>query len=222
MKWFAGRNLLWKLAALAGSFLLWFAINGANDLTESVSVPVQYRNIPQNLDIGSDLIEQAHLILRGPSLLLSRASTSPSPVVIDLAEAKGPGDKTFLITAANVRLPGGVTLEKAIPGQIRLRLETRIRRVVQVRVRVEHVPEGMEASVDEVIPSGLVIVGPENRVRAIMDVDTDAVDVRTLDPGGSARTIAYVADPRVSFTTAPIVSVRISLVPVVKKPAVKK
>jgi hypothetical protein len=217
VKWFAGRNLLWKFAALAGSFLLWFAINGANDLTESVSVPVQYRNIPQSLDIGSDLIEQVHLILRGPSMLLSRASTSPSPVVIDLAESKGPGDRTFLITAASVRLPGGVTLEKAVPGQIRLRLESRIRRVVQVHVRVEHVPEGMQASVDEVTPSGLIIVGPENRVRAIMDVDTDAVDVRALEPGGRARTVAYASDPRVSFTTAPVVSVRISLVPVVKK-----
>jgi YbbR domain-containing protein len=217
VKWFAGRNLSWKFAALACSLLLWFAINGANDLTESVSVPVQYRNIPQNLDIGSDLIEQVHLILRGPSLLLSRASTNPSPVVIDLAEAKGPGERTFSITAANVRLPGGVMLEKALPGQIRLRLESRMRKLVQVHVRVDHVPEGMQATVDEVTPPGLTIVGPENHVRPIADVETDAVDVRTLEQGGRARTIAYASDPRVSFTTSPRVAVRISLIPAAKK-----
>ena len=217
MRLFAGRNLTWKFVALAGSLLLWFAINGANDLTESVSVPVQYRNIPQNLDIGSDLIEQVHLILRGPSLLLSRASTNPSPVVIDLATAKGPGERTFSITAANVRLPGGVMLEKALPGQIRLRLESRMRKFVQVHVRTDHVPEGMQAKVDEVTPAGLTIVGPENRVRSITDVETDSVDVRTLESGGRGRTIAYASDPRVSFTTTPIVAVRISLVPTVKK-----
>lgn len=105
MRWFSGRNLGWKFAALAISFLLWFAINGANDLTESVSVPVQYRNIPQNLEIGSDLVEQVHLILRGPSLLLSRASTNPSPVVIDLAESKEPGEKTFRLARRTFDCP---------------------------------------------------------------------------------------------------------------------
>lgn len=213
MKWFAGRNLAWKLFALVGAFLLWFAINGANDLTESVSVPVQYRNIPQNLDTGSDLIEQVHLILRGPSLLLSRASTNPWPVVIDLAGAKSPGERTFSITAANIRLPGGVMLEKAIPGQIRLRLESRTRKPVGIHVRLDHVPDGMRATVAEVNPPSLTVVGPENRVRPITDVETDLVDVRTLEPGGRTRTVAYSPDPRVSFTTTPTVAVRIELAP---------
>jgi YbbR domain-containing protein len=217
VKWFAGRNLAWKLFALVGAFLLWFAINGANDLTESVSVPVQYRNIPQNLDTGSDLIEQVHLILRGPSLLLSRASTNPWPVVIDLASAKSPGERTFSITAANVRLPGGVMLEKAIPGQIRLRLESRAKKPVDVHVRLDHVPDGMRATVAEVNPPTLTIVGPENKVRPISDVDTDLVDVRALEPGGHARTVAYSPDPRVSFTTTPTIAVRIELVPADKK-----
>ncbi len=217
MRWFTGRNLGWKFASLAISFLLWFAINGANDLTESVSAPVQYRNIPQNLEIGSDLVEQVHLILRGPSLLLSRASTNPPPVVIDLAESKGPGEKTFAVTAANVRLPGGVMLEKALPGQIRLRLEGRLQKTVPVHVRLDHLPVGMEATVDEVTPSSLTIVGPENRVRSIEVVETDPVDVRAMAPGGHARTAAYAADPRVSFTTSPSVSVRISLFPVTEK-----
>lgn len=217
MRWFTGRNLGWKFASLAISFLLWFAVNGANELTESVSVPVQYRNIPQNLEIASDLVEQAHLILRGPSLLLSRASTNPSPVVIDLIDAKGPGEKTFSITAANVRLPGSVVLEKALPGQIRVRLEARLMKTVPVHVRLDHPPSGMDATVVEVTPSSLTIVGPENRVRLIDVVETDPVDVRAMAPGGRARTAAYSADPRVSFTTSPNVSVRISLVPVAEK-----
>ncbi len=213
MKWFAGRNLAWKFAALAGSLLLWFAINGANDLTESVSVPVQYRNIPPDLDIGSDLVEQVHLILRGPSLLLSRASTNPSPVVIDLGEAKGAGERTFSITAANVRLPGGVTLMRAMPEQIRLRLEGRASKRVKVHVRFDHVPEGMQASVDEVNPAELLIAGPENRVESIREIETDKVDVRTLSPGGRAHTIAYLPDSRVRFSTAPTIAVRIGLTP---------
>lgn len=210
------RNLGWKLAALAASFLLWIVINGANDLTASVSVQVQYRNIPGNLEIGSEMAEQVHLILRGPSPLLSRAATNPSPVVLDLSDAHGPGEKTFSITAANIRLPGGVTLEKAVPGQIRLRLEQRLRKDVLVHVRLERVPAGMQAAVEEMAPPMLTITGPENQVRTIDVVEAEPIDVQSLDKSGRKRIVAYTNNPRVGFTATPEVSVRISLTPISK------
>jgi YbbR domain-containing protein len=210
------RNLGWKLAALAASCLLWIVINGANDLTASVSAPVQYRNLPGGLEIGSDMTEQVHLILRGPSPLLSRAAANPSPVVLDLSEVHAPGEKTFSITPANVRLPGGVTLERAMPGQIRLRLERWLPKDVRVHVRLEHVPAGMQAVVEEMAPPLLTITGPENQVRAIDEVEADPIDVQALDKDGRKRIVAYTNNPRVSFTAAPEVSVRISLTPISK------
>lgn len=208
------RNLGWKLAALAASCLLWIAINGANDLTESVSVPVQYRNIPADLEISNDLAEQVHLILRGPSPQLSRASTNPAPVVLDLIEARAPGEKTFSITAANVHLPGGVTLEKAEPGQIRLRLERRLPKDVPVHVRLEHIPAGMRAALEEITPETLTITGPESQVRPIEAVEADPIDVRALDKSGRTRTVAYISNPRVRFSSRSEVWVRISLTPI--------
>ena len=210
------RNLGWKLAALAASCLLWVVINGANDLTGSVSAPVQYRNLPANLEIGNETAEQVHLILRGPSPLLSRAAANPSPVVLDLSDVHAPGEKTFSITTANVRLPGGVTLERAVPGQIRLRLERLLPKDVRVRVRMEHVPAGMRAVVEEMAPTLLTITGPENQVRTIDEVEADPIDVQALDKNGRKRIVAYTNNPRVSFTAAPEVSVRISLTPISK------
>jgi YbbR domain-containing protein len=210
------RNLGWKLAALAASCLLWVVINGANDLTGSVSAPVQYRNLPANLEIGNETAEQVHLILRGPSPLLSRAAANPSPVVLDLSDVHAPGEKTFSITTANVRLPGGVTLERAVPGQIRLRLERLLPKDVRVHVRMEHVPAGMRAVVEEMAPPLLTITGPENQVRTIDEVEADPIDVQALDKNGRKRIVAYTNNPRVSFTAAPEVSVRISLTPISK------
>ena len=210
------RNLGWKLAALAASCLLWVVINGANDLTGSVSAPVQYRNLPANLEIGNETAEQVHLILRGPSPLLSRAAANPSPVVLDLSDVHAPGEKTFSITTANVRLPGGVTLERAVPGQIRLRLERLLPKDVRVRVLMEHVPAGMRAVVEEMAPPLLTITGPENQVRTIDEVEADPIDVQALDKNGRKRIVAYTNNPRVSFTAAPEVSVRISLTPISK------
>ena len=195
---------------------MWVVINGANDLTGSVSAPVQYRNLPANLEIGNETAEQVHLILRGPSPLLSRAAANPSPVVLDLSDVHAPGEKTFSITTANVRLPGGVTLERAVPGQIRLRLERLLPKDVRVRVRMEHVPAGMRAVVEEMAPPLLTITGPENQVRTIDEVEADPIDVQALDKNGRKRIVAYTNNPRVSFTAAPEVSVRISLTPISK------
>jgi YbbR domain-containing protein len=177
---------------------------------------VQYRNLPRNLEIGSDIAETVHLILRGPSLVLSRVASNPSPVIVDLRETRGPGEKTFSITANSMRLPGGVTLERAVPGQIRVRLEWHSTRSVLVRVRTEKVPEGSRAEILSVYPAQLVIAGPESRVRNIEQVETDPVDVRNLEPGGLSRTVAYTADPRVSFTKDPSVEVHIKIVPSAK------
>ena len=210
------RNLWWKLGALAVSFLLWLVFNGSNELTESVSVPVQYRNLPEGLEIGSELVEHVHLVLRGPSLLLSREANTPAPVILDLSEPQTSGEKTFTLSPQNVRLPSGVTLEKAIPGQIRLRLEPRLRKDVPIRVRFDHVPAGQQAYAAETWPLRLTISGPESHVRAIDAVDTDVVDFRTQRPGNVAETVAYLADARVGFDSKPTVKVRVELRPVPK------
>jgi len=210
---FIRHNLGWKLAAVGVSFLLWLAFNGANELTESVSVPVQYRNIPPELEIGSEVVEHVHLVLRGPSLLLSRASNNPAPVILDLSEPQSAGERTFTLSGANVRLPSGVTLEKAIPGQIRLQLERKQWKSVAIHVRFEHAPEGQRAFAAEIWPARLTISGPESHVRAIDSVETDAVDLRAPRPLGIAETVAYLADPRVGFDTKPAVKVRVALRP---------
>jgi hypothetical protein len=65
-------------------------------------------------------------------------------------------------------------------------------------------------------PPLLTITGPENQVRTIDEVEADPIDVQALDKNGRKRIVAYTNNPRVSFTAAPEVSVRISLTPISK------
>lgn len=212
------RNLSWKLASLAVSFILWMVLSGARESTTSITAPVQYRNIPKNLEISSELVEQVHLILRGPSMKLTRLGRSELPLILDLSRARGPGETTFAVNRDNIDLPSGVTLERAIPGQIRLELESRVARNVPVRTRLTHLPEGMKILEQGVIPPGLTVIGPESRVSRIEYVDTDPVDLRALDARGQAKTTAFVGDPHVLFTSSPSVTVRVQLAPIETPP----
>lgn len=208
------KNLIWKVLSLGLAFGLWVALNGSRELTMSLSVPVQYRNIPSALEISTEMVEEAHLILRGPSTRLSRIEAASTPVIIDMGRVPGPGEQTFNITRTNVRLPSGVTLERVIPAQVRMSLETRIAREVPVVVRVTHLPEGMMLASQAATPPALMISGPSSRVQRVEFVETDPVDVRTLDAQGEAQTVAYSGDPQVHFVKGSTVKVRLTLEPI--------
>jgi YbbR domain-containing protein len=207
------KNLVWKVIALGLAFGLWMLMNGSRELTMSLSVPVQYRNIPRSLEISSEIVEEAHLILRGPSTRLSRVEGANTPVIIDMGRVQAPGERTFNITRENVRLPSGVVLERVIPAQVRMNLETRIAREVPVVVRLSNVPEGMVVASQVATPPNLVISGPSSRVKRVEFVETDPVDVRVLDGQGETQAIAYSGDPQVHFTGPSTIKVKITLEP---------
>lgn len=216
------RNLGWKAASVGVAFLLWMTMSGSRETTMSIAVPVQYRNVPNHIEISSQMIEQIHLILRGPSVRLSRLSSAELPVIVDLSKVSGTGETTFTVGTDNVALPAGVALERSIPSQIRLRLETRISRQVPIRLRYVQVPPGMMVANHEVDPSTVTIVGPESRVAKIEFVETDPVDLRTLDDNGEARTMAYAGDPQVVFTSSAAVKVRVVVQRIESAEPVKK
>lgn len=200
------RNWIWKLASLLIAILIWMVFSGARELTMSVSVPLQYRNLPRDLDISSDLVEQVHLSLRGSANRLSRINPASMPIVIDLRGISSAGEHTFTVNEENLKLPAGVTVERVIPSQIRLHLELRKRATVPVLVRFTAPPAGPV----EVVPPSLEIVGPESRVDRIRRVATDPVDTETLRSKGQVTTEAYSGDSQVRFAGSSEVLVKVS------------
>lgn len=210
---FFTRNFGWKLTSLAVATLIWLGLSGSRESTTSITAPVQYRNIPKTLQISSEMVERVHFVLRGPSLTLSRLSSQPFPLVIDLSSVRGPGESTFTISRENADLPETIMLERAIPSQIRLTLETRVARTVPVKVRYSNLPEGMRVATVAVTPEKLTIIGPESRVMTIDEVYSDPVDLRMLNAEGEARTTCYAGDPNVNFTASPQVRVKVTIAP---------
>jgi len=210
---FLTRNFAWKVTSLAVAFLIWLGLSGSRESTTSITAPVQYRNIPKSLQISSEMVERIHFVLRGPSLTLSRLSSQPFPLIIDLSSVRGPGESTFTISRENANLPDSIMLERAIPSQIRLTLETRVARTVPVVPRYSNIPEGMQVAAATVSPDKLTVIGPESRVKTINEVLTDPIDLRMLNAEGESRTTCYAGDPQVNFTASPQVRIKVTLTP---------
>jgi len=205
-------DIWWKLVSLGAAILLWLTISGAQEVTTAISAPIQYRNIVNNLEISSEMVEGVHLHLRGPALELSRLKPESVPIVIDLAQVTGPGERTFSIDSTTVRLPAGLTLERAVPSQVRLRFELRAAREVPVEVRTVGLKPGWTIASVECTPPTLRVMGPASRVERLQKVESDPVDLaQPQDAVVEKEVLVYAGDPQVSFTQGARVRVRIRL-----------
>jgi YbbR domain-containing protein len=210
---FFTRNLGWKVLSLAAAVVLWIAVASEPEVSTLVSVRVEYQNLPSGVEVNSDAAESVILEVRGPSGELRGLPETRRlyGVILDMSEV-GPGQHTFTITGANVRLPHSVQLVRAVPAQVRLNLEHSDTRRVPVEVRfAAGLPSHLQMVGVSAEPASLAIVGPASRVAHVSRVETDPIDLKLTAGVAEYHVNAYVSDPRVRFQDLPSVTVKVTI-----------
>jgi YbbR domain-containing protein len=192
---FVVRNFWLKLISLGLAVGLWLAVSGQSPAEVAVDVPIEFHNIPANLEIGSESVPRAQVRLRGPERDIRELRPSDVRAEIDLTGA-GPGQRTFDLTQ-NTHYPRGLAVT-VVPSHVQLSFDTRLTRQVEIHPRVN----GAFASqymIDKVeaIPPVVTISGPRKRVEAIDAAITDPVDASGTVSQATFVTHAYVSDPLV-------------------------
>ncbi|MGH9723364.1 MAG: CdaR family protein [Bryobacteraceae bacterium] len=206
---FFRRDLGWKLFSLVVAGFLWITYARDPEIGAFVSAPVEYKGMPEDLEIGSDVAGTVSLDLRGAAERVRNFSAARSSVVLDFAGINQPGEHTFQIDNRNVSLPQGLRLVRAIPAQLRFTFEQKIRREVPVEVRFGAPDRGYGVSRYEASPEKLIVVGPETRTRRIETAVTDPIDLTGVVGRMDFRVNAFVDDPQVRFLNPGKVSVRV-------------
>jgi hypothetical protein len=206
-------NFGWKLLSLGIAVALWALVASEPELGTLVTVPLEYRNLPDDLEISSEPVTQIVLELRGPSGELrgfGEGITHPA-VILDMTGVQ-PGLHTFPIIDRNVKLPRGVRLVRANPSEARFEFDRRLVRSVPVRVHlIGQGQDGYEVAGQGVQPADLQIEGPAKRVSRIAEVVTDPVDVSSVVGSSEFRVNAFVDDAYVRFRSTPQVVVTVTM-----------
>jgi hypothetical protein len=207
------KNLWWRIGSLAIAYAIWMSVATEPEMATIVSSPVQYRDTHNNLEISSPLIDRVELETRGPSGLLRNLSNARTVVILDFSDVKDPGQRTFTITRQLTNLPQGVELLRATPAQIRLTFERRMQKTVPVHVRfLSALPDGRRMAGFEVIPPTEEIFGPASQVDRVSAVETDSVDLSSINPAKpQAKVAVFVPEPKVRFSKDPQVTVKIAI-----------
>ncbi len=207
---FLTRNLIWKLFALVVAFGIWLNVASEPELEIIVSVPVEYNNIPKDLEISSTIVESIEVEARGPAGQLRSLNDSHVAEIVDFANVKSPGQRTFTLTATQLKLPRGIHLIRTIPEQLRFQFEKRITRAVPVKVELSgKAPAGVSVAIVDIEPPDLTITGPESHVLNSKPLQADPFDLTGVDADTVRKLAVYAAEPEVRILNAPQVTVKI-------------
>ena len=203
------QHIGWKLLSLGIAVVLWALVASEPELSTFAVVGVEYKNLPDKLEISSDLVSTLRLELRGPSGALrglGEGGTRPE-VILDMSGVE-PGERTFEIGDGNVRLPRGVRLEGAMPPAVRFRFEDSETRTVEIKPRFTNDGNnGYVVAQAAVSPPTVEIAGPASRVAKVSAAQADAIDVPAREGTFEYQVNAYLEDPQVRFAAVPRVTV---------------
>ncbi len=177
MRYHPFRHLGLKVLALALATLLWFTVAGEHIVERSLRVPLEFRNIPGELEMVGDPPDTVDVRVRGSSAILSRLQPGEIVAVLDLSSARA-GSRLFHIRADEVRAPFGIEVAQVVPPTLSIEVERSAHRRVPVVPAVQGEPgPGFVAGRISAEPATVEIVGPDTRVRQIAEATTEPVSV---------------------------------------------
>jgi YbbR domain-containing protein len=191
-------NFWLKVLSLLLATGLWLAISPDQELAEvAVRVPIEFQHVPAHLEISSITIPDAQIRVRGPESLIRNLRSTDIHAELELGDAK-PGERTFDLTAQQIRHDRELHVVQVVPGQVHLSFDTRLTRDVEIHPRVTGTfADGDQIARVLVFPERITITGPQHHVEVVDAATTDPVDASGTRTQATFVTNVYVPDPLV-------------------------
>jgi YbbR domain-containing protein len=178
------RHLGLKVLSIALAAAIWLTVGDQRAVERTMRVPLEYHNLPSQLELMSSPPDTVEVRLRGPSGTIGRLPPGEVVAVLDLTAARS-GTRLFHLLADEVRVPFGVSVAQVTPGAIPLTFEPSSRRSVPVLPAVDGEPmAGYRIGRILSSPEQVGIVGPVSHVTSVTSATTEAVSV-----GGAATNV---------------------------------
>ncbi len=191
-------NFWLKVLSLLIATGLWLAISPDQEPAEvAIRVPIEFQHVPPGLEISSTTIPEAQIRVRGPERLIRELRSTDIHAELELADAH-PGERTFDLTAQQVRHQRDLHVVQVVPGQVHLSFDMRLTRDVEIRPRVTgNFLAGEQIAKVLVDPERITITGPKHHVEMMDAATTDPVDASGTRTQATFVTNVYVSDPLV-------------------------
>ena len=200
-----------KVISLLLGVSLWYIVAGERGTEIVFSIPLEFQNVPEGLEVIAESAQQVDVRLRGSSEFLRGLSPQEIQAAVDLTAAL-PGDSTVYLTPGQVDTPYGVRVMRVTPAFVNLTVEPVSQRRVRAVPRVVGEPAtGFVLASIDLEPPEILISGPISRLANLEQVATEPISAEGLRETYSQSLKVLIDDPFVRLTDGNAVEVTLEV-----------
>ena len=207
------RHLGLKVLSIALAGAIWLTVGDQRAIERTMRVPLEFHNLPSQLELMASPPESVEVRLRGPSGTIGRLLPGEVVAVLDLTAAR-PGSRLFHLLADEVRVPYGVVVSQVTPSALPLVFEPAGSRVVPVVPVIDGQPAAGHR-VGRILssPEQVKVVGPVSHVDGVASATTEPVSVENATANVVDRVVIGVNNELVRLDQAQNATVTVEIVP---------
>ena len=212
------QNMPLKLVSLALATLLWFLIAGEKTSEMGLTIPVELKNFPKDLELTGDAVNAVEVRLRASPSIIQSLGPGDVAAHVDLTGVQE-GEHIVNLTGESIRIPFGVKVVRINPSTLTLNLERTVQKMVPVRPRLLGRPAaGHEVAEVTSAPPEVRVSGPKSRVAEVEGAFTEPVSVEAADTTVVENVNLGVDDPLLRIQGSPRVRVTARIAPTATPP----
>ena len=166
-----------KVVSIALAALLWVVVAGEQTVERSLRIPLEFTNLPSQLEVVGEPPTVVDVRVRGSSGALNRIAAGELVAVLDLRSARA-GQRLFHLEGEDVRTPFGVDVVQVNPSTISMMFEPSGSKTVPVVPSVEGEPaDGFVVGTVAAEPSTVEVLGPVSVLSKLTQAITEPVTV---------------------------------------------
>jgi YbbR domain-containing protein len=166
-----------KFVSIALAALIWIAVAGEQTVERSLRIPLEFTNLPAQLEMVGEPPTVVDVRVRGSSGALNRIAAGELVAVLDLRAARA-GQRLFHLDGDDVRSPFGVDVVQVNPSTVPMMFEPSGSKTVPVVPTVEGEPaDGFVVGTVTAEPSTVEVLGPVSVLSRLTQAITEPVTV---------------------------------------------
>jgi YbbR domain-containing protein len=210
------RHLGLKVVSIGLAALLWIVVSGEQIVERALRVPLEFTNLPAQLEVVGDPPATVDVRVRGSSGALGRIATGEIVAVLDLRAARA-GQRLFHLTGNDVRAPFGIDVVQVTPSSVSMRFEPSVSKRLPIVAGVEGEPApGFVVGTVTADPVTVEVIGPAGTLQGLTEAITEPVSVAGAAAPVTETVTVGSPDPSVRLKTpqSARVTVNITAAPV--------
>jgi YbbR domain-containing protein len=186
-----------KLVSLVLGFSLWYIVAGGEGTELVLPVPLEFRNVPEGMEVIEESVQQVDIRLSGSSEILRRLTPREIQAGVDLSGAQA-GEHTIYLSPENVASPFGARVMRVTPASVNFQLDQTDNRRLHVVPRVIGAPaSGFELANIWLDSVEVEVMGPASRLKDLEQVTTQPISVEGLREPYTQTVQVMLDDPYV-------------------------